>query len=72
MIPERRAPIQGDLRRPDTCPYGTVAWSEFLEAYEKYKRSGGFQTPTRIVEQGGFSYKELMQFLGRTPETFKP
>ncbi len=70
MDEERRTYVQRDASRPA----GTVAWSEHVEAHDGYeKRFGrGGQTAERISERGGFSYGELVLFLGRDPETWRP
>lgn len=53
-------------------PAGTVAWTEHVEAWEAYaKRYGKDQSAERIAERHGFSYGELLMFLGREPETWK-
>lgn len=67
----KRAPVQAsrDLKRGD----GTIAWEEHLLAWNAYDaeyRCG--QTATRLAERGGFSYGELVHFLGREPTTWEP
>lgn len=61
--------VQADKKKP--C--GTVSWKEHYEAYASYsKKYGKSQSADRIAERGGFSYGELVLFLGREPETWKP
>ena len=79
----RRAPVQqdrcGDLRDghahkpPGAMPAGTVSWDEHAEAWESYaRRYGRQQSAERMAERGGFSYGELVMFLGRKPTTWEP
>lgn len=68
---ERRTPVQMStkLRKPP----GTVSWAEHLEAWGAYaKRYGDSQSAERMAERHGFSYCELVTFLGREPSTWKP
>ena len=68
---ERRAPVQMSpkLRKPP----GTVSWTEHCEAWEAYaKRHGRDQSAERMAERHGFSYCELVMFLGREPSTWEP
>lgn len=73
---ERRAPVQAErarIRGMVSVPDGTIAWSEYLEAYTTY--SGIFgreQTAERLVERGGFGLFELCHLLGRPPRTWEP
>lgn len=79
----RRAPVQADAtahlpishsgRKPGAMPAGTVSWDEHVLAHAQYQircRSG--QSADRIAERGGFSYGELVEYLGRAPETWAP
>jgi hypothetical protein len=64
---DKRAPVQGSIGKPS----GTIEWSEHLKAYGFYTSLyGTSQSAERIAERGGFSYKELVQLLGREPKTF--
>lgn len=75
----KRAPVQSDaifnaadrsVRR--TGP-GSIAWAEHLQAHAAYRAiCGSSQSADRIAERGGFSYGELVEFLGREPETWQP
>jgi hypothetical protein len=66
----RRAPVQAShgVKGP-----GTVAWHEHLEAWSVYAaRYGTRQSAERIAERAGFSWGELVEFLGREPTTWEP
>lgn len=66
----RRAPVQGDYngRGP-----GSISWAEHLLAHAGYvSRYGSQQTAERVAERGGFSYGELVEFLGREPTSWTP
>ena len=71
------APVQGDpltikKGHPGHHP-GTVSWEEHDEAWREYAgRHGGDQSARRIAERGGFGYRELTIYLGRTPTTWRP
>lgn len=68
---ERRAPVQMSPKLHK--PPGTVSWTEHCEAWETYaKRHGRDQSAERMAERCGFSYCELVAFLGREPSTWKP
>jgi len=67
----KRAPVQADREHGKGA--GSIAWSEHLEAYSGYQhRYGSGQTAERLAERGGFSYGELLTFLGREPKTWVP
>lgn len=67
----RRAPVQGS--REHNKPDGSISWEEHLLAYEVYAaRYGSSQSAERIAERGGFSWSELLLFLGCEPKTWKP
>jgi hypothetical protein len=70
------APVQGDRKIQPGRPghdAGKVAWSEHLEAWRDYaKRYGNDQSAERLAERGGFGYLELVEHLGRLPETWQP
>jgi hypothetical protein len=69
--PHRRKWVEEHGRQPK--PAGTVAWAEHVEAWEAYaKRYGKSQSAERMAERHGFSYGELLMFLGREPETWRP
>lgn len=54
-------------------PAGTISWDEHLRAWDGYaSRFGGDQSAERLAERGGFSYGELVMFLGHEPETWEP
>lgn len=67
--------LRGDIRRPEDAeamPPGTIEWAEHLEAFEPYvQKFGGGGSPERIAERAGFSYGELLMFLGHHPRTWK-
>lgn len=74
----RRAPVQssraGEMEsvRWPSKPAGTVSWAEHCLAWESYaNRYGHQQTAERMAERGGFSYAELVLFLGHDPETWQ-
>ena len=71
--------------QPDTYSYrtpdgsklvnraGTIAWWEHQKAWEGYsKRFGTDQSAERIAERHGFSYGELVKYLGHPPTTWVP
>lgn len=67
----RRAPVQGD-RQAGKGP-GSISWAEHLLAWSGYfARWGAQQSAERLAARGGFSYGELVSFLGRPPETWEP
>jgi hypothetical protein len=67
----RRAPVQA-THEMDKGP-GTIAWQEHVVACAAYeRRSGTAQSPDRVAKRGGFSYSELVHFLGRIPTTWSP
>lgn len=73
-----RAPVQGDngwtlpRRYPDAKRPGTISWVEHVEAWEAYAaQHGREQSAERIAERGGFSFGELVLFLGREPKTWE-
>lgn len=70
----RRAPVQGEHRgcKEGAKPYGSVDWSEHLEAWTVYNRRHYGQSAERIAERGGFSYWEITELLGREPNTWEP
>jgi hypothetical protein len=80
--PPERALVQGDFgywlreddpRKDSAHVPGTIAWSEHLEAFAEYaNRHGTSQSAERTNDRGGFSYKELVMFLGHTPKTWEP
>lgn len=68
----KRAPVQGDYRGAKH-PAGTIAWREHEKAWRGYyKKWRSFQSAERIAERGGFSYGELVEFLGHEPTTWRP
>ena len=62
---ERRVPVNGR-------PWGTIAWSEHVEAWQVYRRFWSSQTAERIAERGGFGIEELAEQLGHLPMTWEP
>lgn len=53
-------------------PPGTIDWAEHLEVWELYaKRYGRDQSAERMAQRGGFSYGELLMFLGHAPKTWR-
>lgn len=84
----KRAPVQGDstfgvggfyreeaikeLGREPRGP-GTISWEEHERAWCDYaRRYGRQQSAERLAERGGFGYGELIDHLGREPETWRP
>lgn len=66
----RRAPVQGDR---GVIGRGTVSWDEHCEAWREYaKKYGSYQSAERIAERAGFSYGELVMFLGHASKTWEP
>lgn len=69
----RRAPVQGDPRGTGGRGRGTIAWSEHMLAWGGYaQRHGRDQSAEQLAERGGFSHGELVHYLGRQPETWRP
>lgn len=71
------APVQGerheDGRTPRDIPAGWVTWEEHEEAWRGYHATyPNHQDAARIAQRGGFGYRELCQFLGRPPTTWRP
>lgn len=68
-----RVPVQGSLNR-HSRKYegaGSIAWEEHVEAWNVYaKLYGKDQSAVRIAERGGFSYREIVDHLGRQPRTW--
>jgi hypothetical protein len=66
----RRAPVQADPRHG--MGPGTISWAEHVEAWAAYaSKHGTSQSATRIAERQGFSYGEVVTFLGRDPMTWR-
>lgn len=66
----RRAPVQGSWR--DKQKPGTISWDEHVRAHKAYvEKWRSSQSAERIAERGGFSYDELVDFLGHEPETWE-
>jgi hypothetical protein len=66
-----RAPVQGAIK--PYVPPGTISWEEHLLAHKEYRaKYGSDQSAQRIAERGGFSYGELLMFLGQPPTTWQP
>lgn len=62
----------GDPRKANSKPPGTVAWSEHIEAWDEYARRGhGDQSALRVHERGGFGYHEITALLGHEPATWE-
>lgn len=79
---ERRVYVQGHGRHylrkdhpgrtADARPPGTITWSEHVKAWEAYARQyGKQQSAERMAKRGGFDYGELVDLLGRDPETWE-
>lgn len=51
---------------------GMVSWAEHCQAWAGYAAQYSGQSAERIAERGGFSYGELVEFLGREPTTWRP
>lgn len=59
-------------RAKDARPPGTITWTEHERAWQAYDRKyHGGQSAERIAKRGGFGYAELVEFLGRDPETWE-
>lgn len=70
MSESKKAPVQET--RGIAGP-GTIDWEEHERVWTAYAaKYGGYQTAQRIAERGGFSYAELVEFLGHDPTTWKP
>jgi len=66
----RRAPVQGD----DTHGSGSISYREHLQAHSGYtaRFGSGCQSTERLAAPSGFSYSELLMFLGHEPKTWQP
>lgn len=51
---------------------GSITWEEHEKAWADYDRRYPGQSAQRTAERGGFSYSELVIYLGRRPETWSP
>ena len=51
---------------------GSITWEEHEKAWADYGRRYPGQSAQRMAERGGFSYSELVLYLGRPPETWSP
>jgi len=69
---ERRAPVQGDYKQKGGRRPGTISWEEHLEAWRAYHAQHPEQDAEAIARRQGFSYDELVMFLGREPTTWRP
>ena len=67
---EKRAPVQAE--RSMGKPAGTVSWDEHVKAWKTYHKRYPGQSAERIAERAGFSYGELVDFLGHEPTTWQP
>ena len=83
MKNERRAHVQGDglynlrsddPRRKGAHYPGSIAWQEHEEAWTGYAKrfpgSARDQDAKRVAQRGGFSYNELVEYLGHAPTTW--
>jgi hypothetical protein len=86
-VAERRAPVQASTRELDAHGYsngqrrpsgapgavpGTVSWEEHEQAWIEYaRRYGTSQSAERLAQRGGFSWWELVMFLGHEPTTWE-
>ncbi len=53
-------------------PNGWIDWVEHCEAWKDYdRRFHTRQSAERIAERSGFSYAELLLFLGHKPKTWR-
>lgn len=68
----KRAPVQAS-RKHGKGP-GTISWEEHTRAHSGYVAywGSGNQSAQRLAERGGFSYCELVDFLGHEPKTWAP
>lgn len=60
-------PVQAD----GVLPGGTVSWEEQYKAWEAYVKQHPGQSAERIAERGGFTYAELVDWLGYYPKTWE-
>ena len=67
----RRAPVRGV---GDRSSPGTIAWTEYLDAWKVYARRIGTWAPSAgsIAAGGGFCFSELVDLLGHAPVTWEP
>lgn len=73
FVGDRRVPVQGIFERGKwkVLP-GTISYEEHFLAWEAYqKKWHSHQSADRIAERGGFDWNELVEFLGREPETWR-
>lgn len=77
-----KAPVQSSHRRiinehyhsepdPNPHPSGWIDWAEHCEAWDKYNLIGTSQSAEKMAERWGFSYAELVWFLGHEPKTWR-
>ena len=71
----KRAPVQAS-RAFDGYPGhagGTVSWQEHLLAWSVYNAQfANQQSADCIAMRGGFSWQELLDYLGHEPTTWEP
>lgn len=75
----RRAPVQASRRGGEKHgvkygPHGagTISWAEHEQAWAVYGALYSGQSAEVIAQRQGFSYGELVEFLGREPATWRP
>ncbi len=78
---DRRVCVQGhgrhhlpkahSARAADARPPGTITWEEHVKAWEAYDRKYSGSSAERMAQRGGFGYEELVEYLGRDPETWE-
>lgn len=66
----KRAPVQSDSDYKKSA--GSITWEEHLLAWTSYASRYSGQSAERMAERGGFSYGELLMYLGREPTTWQP
>lgn len=69
--PVQRSPWDRENHRPGRGP-GTISWAEHCLAWSGYASQYPGQSAERMAQRGGFSYEELITFLGHEPKTWEP
>lgn len=66
-------PTSHPARSAYAHPPGTIEWWEHEEAWKGYNRKFRTgQTAIGIANRGGFSWTELLEYLGHEPTTWRP
>lgn len=72
---ERRARVQGVKlgKKLGGIRPGTISWAEHVEAWESYAaQTKRGETAEQVEKRGGFTFYELLDYLGHEPTTWRP